>query len=552
MRRRRPAYHNHSEAGIPLFPVLTVLLAAVGVLCFLLLVVLRQAMLSARADDRSRTLKIRAAELDRQLQAVLSETDRLCQQEAALHTRLEALANRVRQLERAIRADRQQILRRHNLLAQLDREATQLQKRIGRLTAQLDAAQPPPPSPPQASTAPEMQWKVVLAESPHGASYSPIFLECLDDAVVFQPYGLALSPVDFKPDSHGTSTFQRTVHRLVERMERSAGARAYPVLIVRPAGLHAFYVAADQLARAGIRFGYELVDADQKLTFEQLPGLPAETLQELIAAARAGSGPALPGLAGINLLAGDANGSLGPDQLEKHPVPPGSATPNSPASVSQPPLPAGQSRPSPGSVADRRTAGQGSEPAGGAGPRHRQGALLVAELLPQPRLRVPRVPGAGRSTAMANAGGVRPRRDLLSVAPARTGVWERPVHAFLDDQQVLLPGEPPLGWPPSRSSAEIASYVLWSAMNHARLDRTARMLVLEVRPVLLVHVSPGGVERYWALRFQLARAGVRTVFLPVGAWVAAELRTALGERIPVPHWELPVTEQAVRQRSSGG
>ncbi len=132
--------------------------------------------------------------------------------------------------------------------------------------------------------------------------------------------------------------------------------------------------------------------------------------------------------------------------------------------------------------------------------------------------------------------GPRPRRDLLTVAPARGGVWEQPVHVLLDAADVIVPGEPPLPWEDRSRSGEIAAFVLWSALNQARPDRAGGLLVLEVRPFLIVHVAPTAVERYWAIRFHLARAGIRTRFVLLNDWERTGLRAPMLEYVPVPRW----------------
>ena len=62
-------------------------------------------------------------------------------------------------------------------------------------------------------------------------------------------------------------------HRLVERLaDARESGEPYPLLLIRPDGIGAYYVARAALTSWGSEFGYEFVDQDWKLEYP--PGDP--------------------------------------------------------------------------------------------------------------------------------------------------------------------------------------------------------------------------------------------------------------------------------------
>jgi hypothetical protein len=98
-----------------------------------------------------------------------------------------------------------------------------------------------------------------------GDNRRPLYLECRSDGYVFHPDEVSFSAFDLSGGG-----LRQEVSRRVTRLvgpERSAIARPYLLMLVRPDGIHNYYRAQQELAGAPIDFGYEFVEADWVLDF---------------------------------------------------------------------------------------------------------------------------------------------------------------------------------------------------------------------------------------------------------------------------------------------
>ena len=143
-------------------------------------------------------------------------------------------------------------------------ELEQVQSQIAAAQQQLDEARKKPP--PQRNRS----YAVVPYEGPNQTRRRPIYLECRADAVVLQPEGIELTEADFEgplgPGNPLAAALRAAREYLLAQRDFDPQAgEPYPMLLVRPEGINAYYAARAAMKSWGFDFGYELVDDDWKL-----------------------------------------------------------------------------------------------------------------------------------------------------------------------------------------------------------------------------------------------------------------------------------------------
>jgi hypothetical protein len=135
-----------------------------------------------------------------------------------------------------------------------------------------------------------MTYSVVPYTGPNQTKRRPIYIECRKDAVVIQPEGIVLRDSDFDPPLGPGNPLAASIRAYSEHLARAGftgeTTRSYPMLLVRPDGVEAYYAARAALESWGSEFGYELVGADWTLDFPPPDGRLATNLQQVIAEAR--------------------------------------------------------------------------------------------------------------------------------------------------------------------------------------------------------------------------------------------------------------------------
>ena len=117
-------------------------------------------------------------------------------------------------------------------------------------------------------------YSIVPYKGLNGTRRQPIYIECRGDQVLLQPEGVALLPEDFaKPLGVGNplAAALRASREYYARDDPNAGldpdAEPYPLIIIRPDGVLAYYGVREAIRSWDSDFGYEMVDADWDLKF---------------------------------------------------------------------------------------------------------------------------------------------------------------------------------------------------------------------------------------------------------------------------------------------
>jgi hypothetical protein len=133
-------------------------------------------------------------------------------------------------------------------------------------------------------------YSIVPYEGPNQTRRRPIYIECRRDAVVIQPEKIVFREHDFDPPLGPGNPLAASLRAYCEHLNDAGRTnettRAYPLLLVRPDGIEAYYAARAALQSWGTEFGYELVGADWALDFPPMDRQLATNLEQVAADAR--------------------------------------------------------------------------------------------------------------------------------------------------------------------------------------------------------------------------------------------------------------------------
>ena len=269
-RRRAP-----SGPTISLFPFLAVLLCTMGALLVLLVLFSRSAeRADAAAEAEAARRHVEELELARdefawrlgQLDGVRTRTaDELAKarmQLAGIEEHARALVDELKQLDQTAAALASPPAGESDPGPSIDELERQLADARGELdAARADATDRPP------------AYAVVPYEGAAGTHRRPLYIECCIDGVFLQPEGIRLGPTDFEgppgPGNPLASALRAAREYLANRPGElgEPSAQPYPLLLVRPSGVMAYYAARESLQSWGSDFGYQFVDEDWTLAY---------------------------------------------------------------------------------------------------------------------------------------------------------------------------------------------------------------------------------------------------------------------------------------------
>lgn len=265
MSRRTPA----AALTISLFPFLAVLLCTMGALLVLLVLFSRSA---SRAGVREAEAAIEELELARenarwrrdQLDGVRRKTnDDLSRARMVLA----GIEENTRELE-------DELARLVGVVEALETEAREsdaadlaaLEEKLTNARESLDKAREDQASRPAA-------YAVVPYVGKHGTHRRPLYIECCVDGVFLQPEGIRLAPGDFDGPPGPGNPLASALRAAREQMARTVpnpgdpASQPYPLLLVRPSGVMAYYAAREAISSWGNEFGYQLIEDDWTIAY---------------------------------------------------------------------------------------------------------------------------------------------------------------------------------------------------------------------------------------------------------------------------------------------
>ena len=279
-----------SVAGptISLFPFLAVLLCTMGALLVLLVLFSRSVREGASADSGAEVadLELLKESLGWRLEQLAGVRERTVADLSAARLQLAGVEEHARAL-----TDELEKLERTLAEAEASgpiapgADLTALEERLKSARESLDKARAEKQSKPPA-------YAVVPYVGVNGTHRRPLYIECSLDGVFLQPEGVRLSPGDFEGPPGPGNPLACALRAAREHIARSPGASAdpaaqpYPLLLVRPSGVMAYYAAREAIQSWGSDFGYQLIDEDWTLAFPPRDPALAEVEKRAIDEAR--------------------------------------------------------------------------------------------------------------------------------------------------------------------------------------------------------------------------------------------------------------------------
>ncbi|MGQ9605747.1 MAG: hypothetical protein ACUVTW_06060 [Thermogutta sp.] len=300
--RRRPFVHSiQGREGNPvsLFPFLAVLICTMGTLILLLVVLVRQVRLHVEQSPVSQQAEAglpSPEELARLREDLAWQQDRIREARQATQEQLNAARALLGHSEESIRRLRAELetlqkqfqaLRNPNAEANAEALRKRLQateEEIAALERQLAERGNPAPRP--------VSYAVVPYLGKHGTARRPVYLECRGEAIVLQPEGIEFVLSDFLGPLGPGNPLDAALRAAREYLVRSGqvdptqDGDTYPLLLVRPDGIEAFYAARAALTSWGTEFGYELIEADWTIAYPPPEPQLAAAVREAVRAAR--------------------------------------------------------------------------------------------------------------------------------------------------------------------------------------------------------------------------------------------------------------------------
>jgi len=280
---------------ISLFPFLAVLLCTMGALLVVLVLFSRSVKQNEAAkhdlasDELSAELELARDSLIWRRDQLVGVRERTAEELAAARMQLagieentRALEDELAKLERTAAA----LVSEVGSVAVDDETLRGLEERLRTARESLDEARAGRDTKPPA-------YAVVPYEGRHGTHRRPLYIECCGDGVFLQPEGIRLSPGDFEGPSGPGNPLACALRAAREHIVAAQGgtndpaAQPYPLLLVRPSGVMAYYAAREAIQSWGNEFGYQLIDEDWTLAFPPADPMLAQLEKRAIEESRA-------------------------------------------------------------------------------------------------------------------------------------------------------------------------------------------------------------------------------------------------------------------------
>lgn len=286
MRRYRA---RRESTSISLFPFLAVLICTMGALIVLLVIVVKQADLSAQTRREANE------------EAVLAEIQSLEDAVAEAEFRTGTLgAHRPELVDQMREAT---LLRSHyeQQMRELAEQWSQLQahaqalteeptesapnqaEKIAQLQQQLEATRAAVEQARRDRAAAQPQYALVAYDGRNGTHRRPIFIECTPDGIDLQPFDIHLNLSDFTdpilPGNPLDASILAIRDTWLRQDPRGANGAPYPLILIRPNGSNAYAVVREALKSWDSEFGHQIIPQDMQLTYpENDPRLKDELL----------------------------------------------------------------------------------------------------------------------------------------------------------------------------------------------------------------------------------------------------------------------------------
>ena len=289
---RSSRQRRNQQYAVSLFPFLAVLVCTLGVLIVMLVMAVRAADVESQQrheevaqQQEQQEQQLKTAQERRELAEFESEsilsvrrdlTDRLQvakSDRSYLEQQIKDTKSQAEDLLKAI-ANLNAVIKNKVTQPSQDTSPTAVGESEQRLRSQITAAQASLKKLREdQSFQTQVEYAIVPFTGSGGTVRQPIFVECVRDGLVLQPYDIKLNRADFtQPLTIGNmlDSALLTVREYWEKHGLSGDdSKPYPLLVVRPDGAESYGLARRAMKSWDDEFGYELVDRDTKLRFGQ-------------------------------------------------------------------------------------------------------------------------------------------------------------------------------------------------------------------------------------------------------------------------------------------
>lgn len=285
------AKRSGETTGIALFPFLAVLLCTMGALIVLLVVLARQARQVPAADlEAQQALRARRLAQRQQLEAQIAQASAAQAAAADELARLRDELDSLAQYAATLDAEWEQLHTARGRAAgdDLDAQRRALAERLVWYENKIFEAEAELRRAAIGAQQHRVSYAIVPYVGPGGTRRRPIYVECRSDRVILQPEGIQLRASDFVVVTHNNPLAAALQAAVAHWRSQQVGAEEpYPLLLVRPDGIDAYYACRAALAYWGGDFGYELIDADWSLQFADPDPRLAQKLSQAVSRSRA-------------------------------------------------------------------------------------------------------------------------------------------------------------------------------------------------------------------------------------------------------------------------
>lgn len=290
MRRRR---RKSVQPGVSLFPFLAVLICTLGVLIVLLVLAVKSASISKAQQESA------VAQEEAELAAKEQATKQ--QRKAIIEHLQDEIDRHIVEAEsyESVRPDAQrEVAAAREYRGHLEKEILELDEQAKQLVAEMKLLDTDRDSLPEeiddsavealrqqisdaqdrlatkresVVTIEEKKYSIVPYHGSGGTKRIPIFIECVDQGLVLQPWNIPLKHNDFyHPVGAGNpvdAALLAVRNYYLKYDLAKDDQRPYPLLVIRPDGAQSYGLARRSLISWDDEFGYELVSAEKDLDY---------------------------------------------------------------------------------------------------------------------------------------------------------------------------------------------------------------------------------------------------------------------------------------------
>jgi hypothetical protein len=289
---------HRSGPAISLFPFLAVLICTMGALVPLLLAIARQARLQA-AQEAAAKVAEHQSNVQNEREVVQWRIGQLKISREKTEEQLGDARQTLGHIEDHQRRLAEEVARLQSTwddLEKLDslgsRKSAEVEAEIAQVKAELTQAERLLGDARRAAATRQPSYAVVPYHGPNQTRRRPIYIECTTSSLILQPEGVVLEEEDFDgplgPGNPLAAAIRAAHEYLLTRggLDPKESGEPYPLLLVRPDGVMAYWAARAALKSWGSEFGYELVNADWKLQFPKPDPELAQVMRKTIDNAR--------------------------------------------------------------------------------------------------------------------------------------------------------------------------------------------------------------------------------------------------------------------------